>query len=1070
MSAFADELFGADDIGSNSSDRGGPPSAPGSATSTYQSVAVRTFSDGSTDAYGSDTRADLLSTGSISPRRDSTQVGTHSAEYADDADKDAASFGSSDGSDGSWTIDELAEAVRESNSHVSDSRMANAMALTSDAQSMAAGQEPPEALRHVRSLVRQLSSQLKRPAHAEEDDGDDVDGASCDDLTGQFKRPKRVCHERLPDVLEGLASVERMLEKIGEELEEGCNGADGVGTFRSGAQVEEALRASERLNKQRRVLRIVTLRCQRLFEYVSSSTVEGRIAAADGARSQFSPNRHSKGAAESIHSISASSNTPLGSSAVSTLSSALGRVFGTEAPPPSSEADSSSAIDVSPLNVSTLPDGRRVLLLFCSPLKAPLDCTAEMANLQRVGLLSVSPPPTQGGSFDDLRNALRLVQPHVLWFAGHGDARQEDGRRTLGFSSGTGEIELFDPVSVLGELRPYLPMFGGNLECVILNACSTGGCDPSRDPAETRLGDLLKQCGAPSVICWGSPADNAACAAFAAGLGAALMQPHSVVAGSGVGGYSEAFHRGKREVLAVKMAGTHQGVQTQRYELVDPTDGSVVVQPYESPPPSRREVYRVRSGRGAGRVAAGVPRLLENAGSSEKPRASTMTGSSSAGNSRTASKTRLSWEVLLALAALLGAVLAACTSTFTSLPAPPATVAELRPQQLIAVDDQGHLHLDPSALDAIRASPSPVCLLSVTGPASEGKSTLANAMKLAITGATNGPTHASTSISGATDGSTKDGWFGAGAVSSRTSDVNGHVGVAWMWASRELGSSATIDDAECGSVLILDTAGVTGNIIAGGGAGAGGGGHGAGSLAGSLGAPQLGPGVSDAAQHRLLSFLLLTSSRIVLNTRRQPRLDLLERLVSSAAAAQSLRPPPLPEHGSQAAETSTSTPPCLTENCHAALPPPPGAAGPSSTRTSQSIAGAELIMLLRDSHMQLREGELTDRQVLSRWLPGAAGAAVEAATRAWTLRELAAPSQAELDTLERLGPRGHNQAAGSWGGELSSLAHELTSGLTVPSAWGGGAAADGDVLAAWMQHVAASLNAMGGRPGAGEGR
>ena len=97
--------------------------------------------------------------------------------------------------------------------------------------------------------------------------------------------------------------------------------------------------------------------------------------------------------------------------------------------------------------------------------------------------------------------------------------------------------------------------------------------------------------------------------------------------------------------------------------------------------------------------------------------------------------------------------------------------------------------------------------------------------------------------------------------------------------------------------------------------------------------------------------------------------------------------------------------------------------------------------------MQLREGELTDRQVLSRWLPGAAGAAVEAATRAWTLRELAAPSQAELDTLERLGPRGHNQAAGSWGGELSSLAHELTSGLTVPSAWGGGAAADGDVLA-----------------------
>ena len=80
--------------------------------------------------------------------------------------------------------------------------------------------------------------------------------------------------------------------------------------------------------------------------------------------------------------------------------------------------------------------------------------------------LRTAPPPTQGGSFDELRHALRIVRPHVLWFAGHGDARQTDGRRTLGFSSSRGDVELFDPVSVAYELRPYLPLSGGNLECV----------------------------------------------------------------------------------------------------------------------------------------------------------------------------------------------------------------------------------------------------------------------------------------------------------------------------------------------------------------------------------------------------------------------------------------------------------------------------------------------------------------------------------------------------------------------------------------------------------------------------
>ena len=103
------------------------------------------------------------------------------------------------------------------------------------------------------------------------------------------------------------------------------------------------------------------------------------------------------------------------------------------------------------------------------------------------------------------------------------------------------------------------------------------------------------------------------------------MQPRSVVAGSGVDGYSEAFHRGKREVLAVKIAGTHQGVNTA-LQLVDPTDGSVVVQPYESRRrPGAESTAYVVAGRGTRLLASW---LLENTGS--KSRASAMTGSGGA--------------------------------------------------------------------------------------------------------------------------------------------------------------------------------------------------------------------------------------------------------------------------------------------------------------------------------------------------------------------------------------------------------------------------------------------------------
>ena len=48
---------------------------------------------------------------------------------------------------------------------------------------------------------------------------------------------------------------------------------------------------------------------------------------------------------------------------------------------------------------------------------APLDCSLEAAALQKVGLLKDT-PPRKGGSFAQLRCALRKHKPHILWSAG----------------------------------------------------------------------------------------------------------------------------------------------------------------------------------------------------------------------------------------------------------------------------------------------------------------------------------------------------------------------------------------------------------------------------------------------------------------------------------------------------------------------------------------------------------------------------------------------------------------------------------------------------------------------------
>ena len=226
----------------------------------------------------------------------------------------------------------------------------------------------------------------------------------------------------------------------------------------------------------------------------------------------------------------------------------------------SGEVKAAGGAGLSPLNRATLPDGRRALLMFCSPTVAPLDTSREVTALRDASLLAADTPVVQGGSLDALRRALREWRPHLFWFAGHGDVGLSDEQRTLGFSGSDGTLQLFDPLTLASELRAHIPLQvtrrhrhrhtnrhtstithllpiplqGGSLECVVLNACCSGG-------SLGTLGDLLVRCGVPSVVSWGSRAHNDASALFARGFAAAAVSGE---------GYTEAYEAGRACIVA----------------------------------------------------------------------------------------------------------------------------------------------------------------------------------------------------------------------------------------------------------------------------------------------------------------------------------------------------------------------------------------------------------------------------------------------------------------------------------------------------------------------------------------
>ena len=368
---------------------------------------------------------------------------------------------------------------------------------------------------------------------------------------------------------------------------------------------------------------------------------------------------------------------------------------------------------------------------------------------------------------------------------------------------------------------------------------------------------------------------------------------------------------------------------------------------------------------------------------------------------------------------LLGLVLAAGAQLWRSA----NNSAKNSPMALLSFGSDGDVVVDRHALAALRAAPSPVCAISIAGPARDGKSTLANAIISSLGGKSDArfdPSHGA----------------GAGADADATDGarVAGGGAAAWLWISPALPRPSA---GGCASVAVIDTRGIGGGDGGLGGHGVvGGKGHG----------------------RRALAFLMLTSSRLVLNVRRQPSESLLARLEAAAALASPLLPPP----GATGAPAG-----------RAALPSPPPAASDHRDRPDLAaslgadlgpISASELVILLRDAHLQLRTrgADLTVAQALRTWagVPAddPAPRVTDGAFRTQSILQLAAPTERDVEVLgsadsgELPAPSAGQAPATSFGAALGRLASNLTTGVAPIAEVGGGG------LATWMELVATWLN------------
>ena len=176
-----------------------------------------------------------------------------------------------------------------------------------------------------------------------------------------------------------------------------------------------------------------------------------------------------------------------------------------------------------------------------------------------------------------------LAGRHTWWFSGHGDALL-DGKHVLAFEE-SGQIEVVSTTTLVETVR--LHAVPGGLKLIVLNGCKT-----------LELGKRLRiEACVPNVICWKTKMHDDVGPIFGSALAEALKCGIDV---------PQAFHKARLAVQTPtapgKLDGGHLRARVQKFELgVDPEDATRVNC-------ASREVH---SGDGKGRLAAGIPLLLD---------------------------------------------------------------------------------------------------------------------------------------------------------------------------------------------------------------------------------------------------------------------------------------------------------------------------------------------------------------------------------------------------------------------------------------------------------------------------